>query len=302
MPLGNCASRWLIIAAGILFVHGANASNRDSDVGFVETLPAAPTPSDPILVRFFINHGANYIGTHSHVIVGNDVVVTLKQDGFSWSPNPQQLNEVFTEDIGTLSPGVHDILVHVLRNDGSSALDGGDLVTVVAEPDTRVVQAIEYYNASLDHFFLTADPSEIAALDNQAFVGWQRTGLSISVYAGHVSPTVPVCRYYIPQNLGDSHFFSAFEDECQLIIRSIAFGDPPQFDYRPETTTAFYVTLPDASGSCASPRVPVYRLWNGRADSNHRYTTSTVVRAQMLARNFVSEGLGPDGVGMCALP
>jgi hypothetical protein len=46
--------------------------------------------------------------------------------------------------------------------------------------------------------------------------------------------------------------------------------------------------------------IPVYRLWNQRADSNHRYTTDATVRAQMIARGYVSEGYGPLGVAMCA--
>jgi hypothetical protein len=43
-------------------------------------------------------------------------------------------------------------------------------------------------------------------------------------------------------------------------------------------------------------------LWNQRADSNHRYTTSTATKVQMLAQGYVAEGYGPDAVGMCAPP
>jgi hypothetical protein len=41
-------------------------------------------------------------------------------------------------------------------------------------------------------------------------------------------------------------------------------------------------------------------LWNGRADSNHRYTVDPDVRAAMLSLGYVAEGYGPDGVAMCA--
>ena len=30
--------------------------------------------------------------------------------------------------------------------------------------------------------------------------------------------------------------------------------------------------------------MPVYRVWNRRADSNHRYTTDRAIRDQMVAR------------------
>jgi BNR repeat protein len=59
--------------------------------------------------------------------------------------------------------------------------------------------------------------------------------------------------------------------------------------------------LPDtATGGCPSDPVPVFRLWNHRADSNHRYVTDPVVRAQMIARGYVPEGYGPLGTAMCS--
>jgi hypothetical protein len=44
--------------------------------------------------------------------------------------------------------------------------------------------------------------------------------------------------------------------------------------------------------------VPVYRVWNQRFDSNHRYTTSTAIRDQMVARGGVAEGYGPNAVAL----
>jgi hypothetical protein len=67
-----------------------------------------------------------------------------------------------------------------------------------------------------------------------------------------------------------------------------------------ETTDAFDVRPPNAAGECAAGFIPVHRLWNKRADSNHRYTTDLAVRAAMIAKGYTSEGYGPDGVAMCA--
>jgi hypothetical protein len=59
--------------------------------------------------------------------------------------------------------------------------------------------------------------------------------------------------------------------------------------------------LPDfVAGSCPAATRPVYRLWNGRIDSNHRYTADAGERDRMLAQGFVREGYGPDAVAMCA--
>ena len=73
----------------------------------------------------------------------------------------------------------------------------------------------------------------------------------------------------------------------------------PSFEL--ESASAFYIELPDEiTGACPAGTVPVYRLWNQRVDSNHRYTTDSSVKAQMLAKGYVAEGYGPNAVAMCA--
>ena len=49
-----------------------------------------------------------------------------------------------------------------------------------------------------------------------------------------------------------------------------------------------------------APAIPVYRLYNNRADVNHRYTTSLSIRSDMIAKGYIREGYGPLGVVMCA--
>jgi serine protease len=63
---------------------------------------------------------------------------------------------------------------------------------------------------------------------------------------------------------------------------------------------AFYVRLPDATGQCANPLVPVYRNYNNRAqfnDSNHRYTTDAAIYATMQSLGWV-----PEGIVFCGAP
>ena len=55
-----------------------------------------------------------------------------------------------------------------------------------------------------------------------------------------------------------------------------------------------------ATGACGSASVPVYRVWNGRADTNHRYLTDRAIRDTMVARGWIAEGYGADAVAMCA--
>jgi serine protease len=155
-------------------------------------------------------------------------------------------------------------------------------------------QAVEYYNQAQDHYFTTAAVQEINALDNNVYVGWRRTGYVFNTYLAAQPGFGPVCRFYIPPGYGDSHFYSASAIEC-----TYAEVKYPYFDY--ESPNVFYMALPDIStGACLSGTTPVYRVWDGRADTNHRYMTSLAVRATMVANGWVAEGYGPNQVIMCA--
>lgn len=162
---------------------------------------------------------------------------------------------------------------------------------------------VEYHHFGLDHYFVTANPQEIDDLDRGIRRGWMRTGqvIAVSGSADAAAPGErPACRYYLPPGSGDSHFFSASADECAAVAAKVA-SDPAYAGYVLETPAAFWTALPDTStGACAGEARPVYRLWNGRTDSNHRYTTSWDIRAEMLARGYIAEGYGPDGVAMCS--
>ena len=158
----------------------------------------------------------------------------------------------------------------------------------------NLVDVVEFYNASLDHYFISSLAADIQALDSGKFAGWTRTGLGFKAYDGPAAGMSPVCRFYIPPAQGDSHFYSASPAECTDVQAKF-----PTFDY--ESPAVMYVGLPDAvSGACSAGTTPVYRLWNMRADTNHRYTTDLTVRASMLAKGYVPEGYGPDGVAMCS--
>jgi hypothetical protein len=170
-----------------------------------------------------------------------------------------------------------------------------------APPPVIVVPVIEFYAQSLDHYFMTSIPLEISALDNHTIPGWQRTGQSFNAYAaGSGGPVgrVPVCRDYGSPLFGlDSHFYTASALECLDILAKFAGA------WLLESGEVFQINLPDIyTGACPAGTVPVYRLWNQRVDSNHRYTISTMTRDQMLAKGYASEGYGPNGVALCAQP
>jgi DNA-binding beta-propeller fold protein YncE len=157
-----------------------------------------------------------------------------------------------------------------------------------------VQNAIEYYNANLDHYFVTSLDVEIAALDGGALAGWARTGQSFGVYPPGTAAGAPVCRFYIPPDFGDSHFYSASASECAEVAAKFPM-------LKLESPEVFRIDTPDVdSGTCPPADVPVYRVWNQRKDSNHRYTTSRATRDAMVAKGYVAEGYGPDTVALCA--
>jgi hypothetical protein len=165
------------------------------------------------------------------------------------------------------------------------------------------VTVVEYYDAVRDHYFISSLAPDIDALDTQRIPGWTRTGQTFEVYPSQESGgpgAQPACRFYIPPQSGDSHFFSASTAECAAVLELTRFN-PAYSGYILETPSAFFIALPDlATGACAPATIPVYRLWNGRVDSNHRYTIDPATKAQMLALGFVAEGYGTDAVAMCA--
>lgn len=173
---------------------------------------------------------------------------------------------------------------------------------IVAPPASPLTAVVEYRNDALDHYFITIDPQEISDLDAGVHKGWARTGLSFNAFGAPALWTNPVCRFYIPPQHGDSHFFSASADECALVLRK-ATTDPNYSGFVYEAAAAFYIGLPEAaSGACPEGAVNVYRLWKNRADSNHRYTTSQSIKSQMVANGYILEGYGPDSVNMCSPP
>ena len=150
---------------------------------------------------------------------------------------------------------------------------------------------VEFYNASLDHYFITYLPQEISDLDTGVHPGWTRTGKTLRTYATPQSGTSPVCRFYIPPTLGDSHFFGRGTAECT------ATGQKnPSFTLE---DAAFMQMFLPVAGVCPANTTQVYRVFSNRVDANHRYMTDKATRDQMQAIGWLVEGDGPDFVVMC---
>ena len=100
---------------------------------------------------------------------------------------------------------------------------------------------------------------------------------------------------YVPPALGDSHFsLRVPADECAQTHSRFP-------DFVAESPAVFHIALPDqATGACPAGTVPVYRLWNRRADTNHRYTSDRVAWQHMRDLGWVAEGYGSEQITMCS--
>jgi len=184
--------------------------------------------------------------------------------------------------------------------DAGLALQSTASGTQSAPPGT--VAVIEYYRADLDHYLMTANPSEIATFDANAALPtwpWQRTGQLFYAWATPASaprntPLTNVCRFYSPLPYVDSNIFTAVPSECAFMIAHWAGF------WNLETTSAFYVILPDDAGKCIGGTVPVYRFFNNRNDANMRHTRDLTVRREMLNKQWAPNGFGPNDVAFCS--
>ena len=176
---------------------------------------------------------------------------------------------------------------------GFTLSGGGKVVPELAAPMVGKAVAIEYYNATFAHYFITANTAEIAKLDDGTFVGWERTGQSFNVYTVGGTGRASVCRFFSTAfGAKSSHFYAPRGLGCEAVLANPAW----QFE-----GDVFFTYLPDAEGGCPADNLPVYRLYNnGQGGApNHRFTTSEAIRLEMLQDGYVAEGTG-IGVGMCS--
>jgi hypothetical protein len=187
--------------------------------------------------------------------------------------------------------------IQLFTNDGMYelplAVTGDASAPLPPQASVQTVDVVEFYNATLDHYFITWIDAEIANLDAGLTPSrWTRTGYMFKAYVTPQAGTSQICRFYIPPADGNSHFFGRNPAEC-----SAAQQEHPEFVLEDSNYMQLYVPT---AGACPAGSTPIYRLFNNRADVNHRYTTDRGVRDQMVARGWIAEGDGADHVVMCA--
>ncbi|QJR15937.1 hypothetical protein [Usitatibacter palustris] len=160
-------------------------------------------------------------------------------------------------------------------------------------PTPELLKIVEFHHTAQDIYFISALPAEIEWIDGGgAGGGWRRTGQAWFTYAttpGCADPEYnPVYRFFGTPGLGpaNTHFYTARPDECGWLRNTQGWS---------YLTVAFGAKRPLVDIGCpADAPVAVRRLYNNRAAqnrSNHRYTSSDAIYAEMLAKGWLGEGV-----------
>ncbi len=198
----------------------------------------------------------------------------------------------FTTNLPTYNPATPNMPANPNYTWGYGILDAAAAVKASQSVTGTAVTVVEFYNATLDHYFISYVADEIAKLDNGTFVGWARTGQTFKAFGTTQGGTSAVCRIYIPPGKGDGHFFGRDSNECDGTMTK-----NPTFILE---SGAFFFLYPPALGNCGTGQIPVYRVFSNRVDANHRYTTDRATRDEMVTKGWIAEGDGADIVVMCA--
>ena len=209
-------------------------------------------------------------------------------------------------DPGYMRPATGDVAYYRNWAAQQAAVELGRICQPPAETPGSVV---EFYNSTLNHYFMTINAAEAAGIDNGAAgPGWSRTGVTFTAWADPNAAPLhvrPVCRFYGSITPGpNSHFYTADADECVALkqIQAATPANQPRWNYE---GIAFYIGTPVRGtptstalycGALHVPAValPVSRFYNKRAlqnDSNHRYTRTQAVASQMAQAGWAAEGL-----------
>ncbi|MGH7485588.1 MAG: hypothetical protein ACREMY_08300 [bacterium] len=294
----------------------AHAQFECLSAGEITFAPMHPGPTDQItfnvrLIPGQVSPATSQILNKTVVTSGNnieiDTVVTADASPFPGYAIADPTSSIATGlilsegSLGPLAQGQYSVTATTGTYDSVTGtlahLCGGPwyaTLVVSSQPaPTQTGEVVEFRNASLDRYFITQNLQEIAALDSGQIKGWSRTGLHFSAYLPGLSDGrgVPITRVYRASSIGHLFTFIYFESEY-------AVGP----DWQVESLDAFEIPVPSVlSGECAGGTMPVYRLWDGRSDADHRYTTDRGVRDETIHAGFIAEGFGPDSVFFCAI-
>ena len=150
----------------------------------------------------------------------------------------------------------------------------------------QTVTVVEYYNKTLDAYFITGRGPEQTALD--AVADFQRTGMTFqaTAVASATASQTKICRFYISATAPyvSSHFYGRQGVDCESIrAQNLAGFSYEDYDFATQQPT---------SGTCAAGTTTIYRGFRAAASgktSNHRYSASLSTYNAAVTAGYVGE-------------
>ncbi len=268
----------------------------------IQFSPGRPASSEPVAwwtVSFSRADPTLVIAVHTTIGANNEITIdTQTVDNPALVPATDVLGPYpYVGKFGPLPPGHYTVTV---THGASCALAQGSIDIGAKAAPTTVAPVVEFYNAALDQYHSTQNGAEIFDLDTGVHPGWVRTGQSFLAYVTGQDDDrgVIVQRWYGKPDHGlNSHFLTWVLPEEDALEQGFLAGA-----WIFENGATFVIPAPySTTGACPAGTVPVYRLWNNRADAGHRYTADKATQQQMISSGYVAEGFGPDRVFFCAI-
>ena len=204
--------------------------------------------------------------------------------------DPRASNDIFTWTLEWLDAFVKDDRNARARVMRMSSVAGGveDIVRIdfilPAAETAGERNVVEFHNAALDHYFITAEPAEIQMLDAGVVVpGWQRTGHQFKSWSPGSESGVAACRFFGTPGRGpNSHFFTIDANECAIVKAN------PDWTFE----GLAFQAAPIVPTFCPANLAIVWRLYNNGmgGQANHRYLTSHSEIGDMVGRGWLVEG------------
>ena len=152
------------------------------------------------------------------------------------------------------------------------------------------IAVVEYFNSTLNAYFITGRSNEQSALDTSPY--FSRTGMSFQALSTNplTGGTEAICRFYVALTVPytSTHFYGRQGVDCEsLRSKNLAGFTWEGFDFA-------FPSTPTSANVCPNGTKPIYRSFraaSGGVTSNHRYSSDPTSYASNTALGFVGEGI-----------
>ena len=151
------------------------------------------------------------------------------------------------------------------------------------------ITIVEYFNSTLNAYFITGRSSEQSTLDASPY--FLRTGMSFQALSTNpvTGGAGGICRFYVALTAPytSTHFYGRQGVDCEsLRSKNLSGFTWEGYDFS-------FPSTPTSANDCPNGTTPIYRSFraaSGGVTSNHRYSSDFATYTSNAALGFVGEG------------